>query len=259
MRDLSGNILLHVRRQLTELQQGALVVRPLRTTQESLGFGPQTVRYTDQPLHGRTGLSCEDRGGLAERQVAFLANFPARVLIPMTPTWSRFRVQPFINLFPTTQVLGTLQEGQVLPSQVFIDFAELRFISTKGTDDGGNRTASQSLERSQTVKPGNEAAVACDDDRGQEPQLANAPNQDVDVAERTHPFSDPDRVYSDALNIVRLRGARIDPVRWLHGLAHGGSCHAKDSTITHRIWERLREGIGLAEEVGGVQRAASLR
>jgi hypothetical protein len=34
-----------------------------------------------------------------------------------------------------------------------IDLAEPRFISTKGTDDGVNRAASQSFERSQTVKP----------------------------------------------------------------------------------------------------------
>jgi hypothetical protein len=59
------------------------------------------------------------------------------------------------------------------------------------------------------MKPGYEASVSGDGDRGQEPHLADVANQGVDFAERTHSFADLDRVHSDALTMVCLRGVRL--------------------------------------------------
>jgi hypothetical protein len=64
------------------------------------------------------------------------------------------------------------------------------------------------------VKPGDEAGVAGDDDRDQQPHVANAANQSVDVTERTHSFADSDRVYSDALDTLCLHGVRHRSIRW---------------------------------------------
>jgi hypothetical protein len=92
------------------------------------------------------------------------------------------------------------------------------------------------------MKPGYEASVSGDGDRGQEPHLADFANQGVDFAERTHSFADLDRVHSDADYGVPARGEA--PVTLRRGPADGGSCHAKDSSTLMKFWEQQREATG---------------
>jgi hypothetical protein len=61
------------------------------------------------------GSARKGRGGLAKRQVARLPPLPSGVLVAAIAALPRFRVQALVDLFAAREVLGTLQEGQIIP------------------------------------------------------------------------------------------------------------------------------------------------